>query len=452
MAIVHEPRLGFTEVVEAATVFSHNPLEGTRQIFASHGGFAKVNFLSRRGVLLSDPLLIGELFSNHEDKIDKAGFDSEIMRRLIGTNMLDIADGEEWKWRRQMALPAFHRKMLASYIPVISAQAGATLDSWETDYPKRAGNPVTPDLSADLTSLTLRIATEAFFGYQATPEEAVRLNRDLTTALDFYSYTLRMGGLPVHLLETPLFRTARQALTNLRATGGDILSRGYDDPNKNELFGLMVHEGLQRPAQANRDALINEALIFLLAGHETTSTALTWTFTNLSKPENAKYLELLRKESQEVLTGELPDLEKVRSLKWHKAVMEESMRLTPPVWIFTRKATEDIGFTTGEKIEKDSVIAVCSYLTHRHPDYWDEPDKFRPERFYDKRPAVRESFIPFGTGERSCIGQALAMVEGPLILATMLKDHDIHTDTQVKPAPLAVLRPDKPISATIRKI
>jgi cytochrome P450 len=160
--------------------------------------------------------------------------------------------------------------------------------------------------------------------------------------------------------------------------------------------------------------LRDEAMTILLAGHETTANALTWTWLLLSRYQAA--LRELRQELSDVLGGRPPILEDLPRLRFTKMVIEESMRLYPPAWIIARSVaeTDEIG---GYQIPAGSIVFVSPYVVHRHPKFWQDPEGFDPRRFENEKP--RGAYFPFGGGPRMCIGNGFATMEAELVLATI---------------------------------
>ncbi len=196
----------------------------------------------------------------------------------------------------------------------------------------------------------------------------------------------------------------------------------------------------------------DEVLTLLLAGHETTANALCWTFWLLAQHPQVEVR--LREEYQRVLNGRPPQMEDLPQLSVTRMVLEEAMRLYPPAWAFARNAIQEdeIG---GYAIPKGAYVVLLPYATHRHPDFWERPDVFDPERFEPVRAAQRHRFayFPFGGGPRLCIGNQFALTEAHLILATILSQYQFRLlpGTNVVPEPLVTLRPGGGLLMTVQR-
>jgi cytochrome P450 len=186
----------------------------------------------------------------------------------------------------------------------------------------------------------------------------------------------------------------------------------------------------------------DEVMTLLFAGHETTSNLLAWTWYLLASHPEVE--QRLRAELDEVLGGRLPTVEDLANLPYGYRVLEETLRLYPPAWSLARKALvdDDIG---GYVLPASTIILMSPYVTHRHPAFWEEPERFDPDRFTPERVAVRSryAYFPFGGGPRQCIGNTFALMEAHLILATVAQRYRLRLvpDHPVEPQALLTLRP-----------
>jgi cytochrome P450 len=196
-----------------------------------------------------------------------------------------------------------------------------------------------------------------------------------------------------------------------------IADRGAGGTVEDDLLGRLI-ASTSGDAAGDR-AVRDETMTFLLAGHETTASALTWTLALLSR--HAEVRERVHAELDMVLAGRPPRQVDLPDLPVLAAVVKESLRLFPPAWTIERRA-ENADTINGYDIPAGSTVILSPYLTHRHPDFWDEPEAFRPDRWLEPgatRP--RSAYLPFGAGARQCIGGAFAMLEAQLMLATLMQ-------------------------------
>lgn len=196
--------------------------------------------------------------------------------------------------------------------------------------------------------------------------------------------------------------------------------------------------------------LRDEVLTLFAAGHETTANALTWTWLLLGQNPEAE--QKLRDEIAAVLGDRPATAQDLKRLEYAHRVFEESMRLYPPAWLFSRvsKGTDEIG---GYPVPPKAVVITAPYLMHRHPAYWEDPERFDPDRFTPERSAKRPRFayFPFGGGQRMCIGNNFAMMEAVLILVTVMQRYRVALvkDQNIELEPLITLRPKHGIQVTI---
>ena len=196
----------------------------------------------------------------------------------------------------------------------------------------------------------------------------------------------------------------------------------------------------------------DEVIGFFIAGHETVSSALTWTFYLLS--QNPDCWRKLKAEIDEVLGGRTPTVDDVPNLKYTEYVLLEAMRHYPPIFVLMRRALDD-DTVGGYHIPKDSTVVLCAYVTHRHPDFWENPEGFDPDRFTPERATglPRMAYFPYGGGPRKCIGNTFAALEMPLVVAMVTQRYrlDLVPGQVVFPEPAISLRPRDPLMVTLER-
>jgi cytochrome P450 len=252
----------------------------------------------------------------------------------------------------------------------------------------------------------------------------------------------------------PQLRRARQAFRTIERVVTRIVEerRRTDAPEHNDLLAMLLNAKDADTGEPMDDTqLRDEVRTVFLAGHETTANALTWTWYLLAcNPDSAKKL---RSELARVLGGRVPTVDDLPQLAYTKMVIEESMRLLPPAWTMSREAIADDEID-GYRIPSGSTVVLSQFITQRHPDFWEDPEKFEPERFTPERVHQRHRFayFPFGGGPRFCIGSNFAMLEAQLVLATIAQRYelDLVRDHPVQPEPLITLRPKYGLVMTLR--
>ena len=360
----------------------------------------------------------------------------------LGWGLL-TTEGERWQRQRRLIQPLFTRKQIAGYADLMAEEAAAVARQWESAA--RAGAGV--DAHAEMVRLTLRVVGRSIFGDQVEPAVAV-----LDSAFPVLNHhTFRRAMSPVATpasWPTPGNRKAARARQALYGVVDDLIARQVQaGANGQDLVSRLLSArdadtGEPMDAQQVRD----EALIFLLAGHETTSTALTSTLHLLSRHpgEQARVHE----ELDAVLGGRPPAAADLPALPYTAMAIKEAMRLYPPAYALGRRseAETEIG---GYVIPAGSDVLVSQYATHRHPRFWHDAERFDPSRFAPEREQARHphAYFPFGAGPRACIGSQFAMLEAVIAVAVLLQHCNLRSELAHIPIDTAgiTLRPKGPV-------
>ncbi|HLX48015.1 MAG TPA: cytochrome P450 [Streptosporangiaceae bacterium] len=336
-------------------------------------------------------------------------------RRVLGDGLL-TSEGELWRKQRTTIGPAFRRDRLAEFADLIAGEAGALVARLEA----RVGQgPI--DVLAEMTRLTLGVLGRTLLGADLTRftglGEAFEVVQDQAM---FEMVSLRM--LPVWL-PLPRHRRFRAALAHLEDIAAKLVAERERDGGNGggDAISRLLEAYRDEPDEAlRRRRLRDELLTLLLAGHETTASTLSWMWYLIdAHPEVA---ERMREEAVGVLGDRTPRYEHLHGLHYTNMVIQETMRLYPPVWALTRRAVEadEIG---GYRVPAGADIMISPYTLHRHPGYWPDPQGFDPQRFDPARTAAshRYAYIPFGAGPRVCVGSHLGMMEATFVAAMVAR-------------------------------
>jgi cytochrome P450 len=370
---------------------SDESLARMRVYFAEYGDIYRV-FAPGRGVfnyVINHPDDIKRvLLSNHRNYTKGEGMDR--VKILLGNGIM-TSEGDFWRRQRRMMQPSFHRRIIDRFTGLIASVNDKYAERWAAKAAR--GEPV--NVTDDTSELTLEIVLGSIFGtdllrleqqFGANPFEVVAKepNRDLKFAFRFRS---------------------------LAKLVGELIERRRREPEEHFDFLalLMATRDRDTDAAMSDRELIDEVLTLIVAGHETTASSLAWTWYLISThPEIG---EALQAEADAAPAGAL-GLDAAESLQLTHQVLQESLRLYPPGWLFTRRNLEadELG---GYAIAPRTDVFICPYLLHRHPAFWDRPEEFRPDRFAaaDVEERHRFSYIPFSVGPRHCIGENVAMFE-----------------------------------------
>jgi cytochrome P450 len=419
--------------------FLRHALDFSMEMRARYGDVVSVPTLMGRLTLIYSADGVRHVLQENHLNYNKDIPDYRILSLLLGKGLL-TNDGASWLQQRRLIQPAFHRGRVAALGPIMTTTTVAWLEQLEATSSADTGEPI--DVLREMSGLTLSIVCKALFGADLPTQEVERVGRALTSANHLLADAFYLPG--ILSLPTPQRRRLYAARSELYAVVDEIVRRRRSAPEqRDDLLAMLLEARDAETGEGMSDQQVrDEVLTLLLAGHETTANALSWTFYLLAQQphEAAK----LRDEYQRVLQGRPPLMEDLPQLPLTRMVVDESMRLYPPAWAVGRHALQqdEVG---GYVIPKGAYILLIQYATHRHPDYWEQPDVFDPARFSDKHGTDRPRFayFPFGGGPRLCIGNQFALTEAQLILATILSRYQLRLapNAHVVPEPLVTLRP-----------
>jgi cytochrome P450 len=389
---------------------------------------------------------VRQVLAGSRDGFTKGNRFYKQIAEALGWGLL-TTEGEHWQRQRRLIQPLFTRKQIAGYADLMGEEAAQVAGRWERAA--RDGGRV--DANAEMVRLTLRVVGRSIFGDDV--ERAVPVLNSAFPVLN--RRTFRRATSPVITpasWPTPANRRAARARRALYGVVDDVIARRTqaaadgDDLVSRLLSARDADTGEAMDAQQVRD----EVLIFLLAGHETTSTALTFTLHLLARhpEEQAKVHE----ELDAVLDGRPPTAEDLPALERTTMAIKEAMRLYPPAYATGRRSeTEtEIG---GYPIPAGSNVVVSQYATHRHPQFWEDAERFDPARFTREREEARHrcAYFPFGAGPRACIGSHFAMLEAVLAMAVLLRRCNLRSELADVPLDTEgiTLRPKGPVPISV---
>lgn len=392
--------------------FRKDPLGGFFQAALTYGDVVRY-----RGVWeshqLSHPDHIQQVLQANVANYRK-GRGYNILKLSLGEGLL-TSEGALWQRQRKMTQPSFQGQQVASFVSTMAENALAMLRRWE----QHAAQGETFDVVPDFMRLTLNIAAQVLFTTNLEADaESIRHTLDIGRD---YSVKRAWSIFPPPLsLPTRRNREYRGALANIHGIIDRIIAERRRAPASiPDLLTMLMEARDESGAPMSDKQLRDEVITLLTAGHETTTLALAWTcFLIGTRPE---VMERMAAEAA-FLNARTPAYEDLMKLRYSRMVVEESMRLYPPVWTLARTAVkqDEIG---GYRIRGGSEILIFPYITQRHPKWWTEPDVFRPERFAPENSAARPryAYLPFGAGPRTCIGLNFAMTEILLVLTMVLQ-------------------------------
>lgn len=396
------------------------------------------------GFLALDPADIKHVLQDNARNYHKSPL-YERLKDGIGDGLL-TSEGAFWLRQRRLVQPAFHHQRLIAMSEVMVACTQHMLERWD----RIAASGETIELVEEMMALTQAIIVRTMFSTDlgATAEVVNRtwpiVNR--RTGETFWSTKLETR------LPLPANRRFRRAMSELEAVVYRIIEdRRRTHRDEHDLLAMLLAARDDETGAGMTDRqLRDEVMTMLLAGHETTSLALSWTYYLLSQHPEVE--QAIADEVDRVLGNDAPTFAHCEQLTSTRQVIQESLRLYPPAWGFSRQALSDDELG-GYRVPKGSLVFLIPFVIHRQPKLWPEPDRFDPDRFAPERDAVRPRFayIPFGGGPRGCIGNHFAMLEAQLIVAAIAQRYRIELvrNQKIRAEPLITLRPAPGIRARI---
>jgi cytochrome P450 len=441
------PNVGALTLFKMMPEFRRDALKTFTKLAERHGEIVRFSGLWT-SFMLTNPSHIEHVLQTNSRNYRKGRIYKEL-RPSTGDGLF-VSDGEVWRRQRRLAQPAFHRQRIASFAKIMTDSVEEMLGRWRLCAEK--GSPVEVDV--EMLRLTLGIVGKALF------------SRDLSYGADAVSrsfdvireYTMRrltsIVKLPLRF-PSPRNRRFQKAVANADRLVYDLIAeRRRGGGNADDLLSLLMAARDEETGETLSDQELRDQTLTLIgAGYETTTQALCWAWYLLAKHPHVE--ERLRAELASVLGGRTPAFDDLPQLQYTLMVFQEAMRLYPPAWMLSRTAVGDdeIG---GHRIPANAEILLLLYVTHRHPQYWGNPDAFDPENFSPEKTAARPpyAYFPFGGGPRQCIGNNFALMEAQLIIATIAQKYRLRlaTEEAVEAEPSVTLRPRGGLKMTLHAI
>lgn len=374
----------------------------------------------------------------HPQEFNKKNLGHWRLAKFLGEGLL-VSEDEAWKKRRRLLQPIFHRQSLVDSAPLIVDATLATVRQWQATY---ATANKKFNLTQEMLTLVLGISGKMIFSEDMDQKTAsivrhvLRAHRIICRAIILSRFLPTWNSIQFY-----------HSLTEVEKFARDLIQKRHEQPNANsDLLTLMLQARDEVTGEGlSEQTIVDEIKTFLVTGHETAGYALGWIFLQLMQ-----HPEVLAKVMQEINTvvgNRNVTFDDLSQLSYLRRVIEETLRIYPPIWVLTRKNTR--AFEVGDyKIPARSNLIICPYTLHRHPLYWPDPEKFDPDRFLPENVAKRPklAYLPFGAGPRVCIAGAFAMIKLPLIVVTILQHVVIENKTKrtLVPNPLYSLKQKKP--------
>lgn len=415
--------------------FRHNQLDAIVRLTQQLGRVAHVKLLGANLHLVSEPDVIRELLVKHAHQLHREPITTQIFGRIIGQGVF-IAEDRTWQRQRKLIQPVFHAAHIQEFAATFASYAQTMCAGWAVGTVRQ--------LDQEMMALALRIICKTMFGTDIA-NQSNRIGALMQTIMAEAETQLRFG-LPIpNWLPTPGLRRQKRAVAALKAI---LLALIHDhqrqltegnDPA--DLLAMLLTARDETGQPLSEEQILDECLTIFVAGHETTAVALTWAWVLLL--EQPAVLESLTTEVDAAVGSAPVTLDALSRMPYLAQVVKETLRCYPPAPGFGRTPLEPFTIN-GHNFKPGDTILVSIYALHHQADFYPEPETFRPERFAaDAEQPPRYAYMPFGAGPRTCIGNAFAMLELQVVLATMVQSLrlSLAPGQQVVPETLVTLRP-----------
>jgi len=427
--------------------YADDPFSFISALEDSYGDVAAFEMGPMETYLVADPDEIERILVSEADIFRKPDFQGDALGDLLGDGLL-LSEGDTWKKQRDLASPAFSMTRLLGATDRITGHAEAMIDRWEPGE--------TVDAESQMARVTLTVILDLMMGVDLPADRIDTVEGQLEPlGRQFEPDPLRFA-MP-DWVPMPGDAEFEAAVDTLDSVVDDIIERrrgseGTAEADDAPMDLLSVLLRAQGRGEQSVEQMRDEMMTMLLAGHDTTALTLTYTLFLLSEHPDAEQRVLA--EIDDVVGDEQPSAEHVREFEYVEWVINEAMRLYPPVFTLFRTPTEPVELG-GYQVPDDAAVMVSQWALHRSERFWDQPAEFDPERFRPERANDRPrfAFFPFGGGPRHCIGKHLAMLEAQLILATVLQEYrlDYEGETPLGLLPSLTMHPEQEMQMRVHR-
>lgn len=437
MADQHPPGPTGAPVLGSLPAISRGMLEFMMDV-ATYGDVASFTIGPTRNYLINHPKHIHDVLVARRDKFVKDPHDRRLLGRWMGHGLL-TSEGQPHRRQRRLVQPAFRHRRMDGYGEIAVAAAERLIADWH------AGD--VRDMHREMMKLTLNVVSRSMFGRGVSDQDALRVQRAVAGMQSVAIQLNKLGMLmsprllqPAHLLLRRGTRVLDNVVTRI------IAERRQRPADRGDLLSMfLLAQDEEDGARMTDREVRDECVTVFVAGQETTANGLTWTWYLLSQhPDVAGRLVA---ELDEVLGDRPPTPEDLPKLRYTEMVFNEALRIWPPAWTLNKRTPVEDVEVGGYRLCKGGGVFVMPYVMHHQERFFPDPYRFDPERFAPERLAAieRYTFMPFGAGERICIGSGFAMMEAKLILATLAQRFrfSLAPGQKVRPNPLVTLAPKR---------
>ncbi|WPB77532.1 cytochrome P450 [Archangium violaceum] len=393
----------------------------------SYGDVSSFHLGRKRFYFVNHPELIRKVLTSQN--FVRTAISRELMASFLGRGLFS-QEGENHLQQRRLMQPAFHHKRIEGYGAVMERYATRMLEGWKDGE--------TRDIAHDMMRLTFEIVSKTLFDAD-TGEQASQVSEAFTGIMqavnkEYPVYTVLPEWVPVKR-----WGASRRAVDALnRITNSIIQERRATGEDRGDLLSMLLLARDEDGTKMTDEQVGAQTLSLLFAGHETTANLLSWTWLLLSR--NPDIRQKLQEEVDAVLEGRAPTVGDLRQLKYTESVVKETLRIYPPAWYAERAPLTDTELG-GYTIPANAPIVISVYVTHRDGRFFEQPERFWPERFLGVEDRQLPAYLPFGGGSHLCIGNRFALMEAQLLVAAIAQRYELELEPglNVKPRPLITL-------------
>ena len=397
------------QMLKAFSAIRGNPLSYLAGVWREHGDVVQFPIPRPPSYFVNDPDAVRRVLVEQARTYGKSTIQYRALSLVTGEGLL-TSDADVWRRQRRMVQPAFHQETLAQLTDYVERSSSSVLADWE-----RAGTGAMVDIDVAMMHATLEVVGHALFGSDLS-QDASELADATLDALDVVIARARVPITPPGWIPTRAnWRLAAANNVFDSAVRRMIAERAHAQFRTHDMLDMLMEVRDENGQGLSGEEIRNQMVTFIVAGHETVASALTWAWALLA--DHPQEQESLHEELSQIVRDAPLTIDDYPRLVRTRAVFDEALRLYPPAWLITRKALAS-GELAGRKVPAGSLVIMSPWLLHRHPSLWRDPEEFCPSRFIDEE-VDRSSFLPFGAGPRMCIGRDFAYVEGVLMLARL---------------------------------
>lgn len=408
-----------------------------------HGDIFRIDLGPVDAVVLNHPRHAQYILRDNVRNYRKGGNMWTSVRTMFG-NGLVVSEGDYWLRQRRMMQPHFHRRYLTGLFELMLTAIDEQLATWPEDA-------TSFDFLTAVNQITMQVIVRTMFGTQLSDDEFVRLSTAMTHALDYLLVGMIGTTLP-NWMPMPGKKRYQESLQTFDEIVYRVIAQCRNAKDETNLLAMLLNTVDEETGEQMTDQqLRDEVATIFVAGYETTAIGLAWAADYLAHDQTLQ-TDLATK-IDNTLQGNTPDLHSLRELDFVKHTFQEALRIRPSVWFLPRETVEDDEID-GYYIPAGTQIALLVSHLHHHPEQWEEPERFNPDRFAQGNEQPRHSFsyIPFGAGQRQCIGRDFAYMEGQLILTRLLQKYQLlPTGALATPQLTTTLRPKGGVRVQLKK-